>query len=229
MIRSDNFQQDVSEDLSIRQPVMKRESLDANRGKWHSERHTLRHWDFRRESYHLRLIARAARLDLETSGCAHSKQQPLEGARTSRCTPSDTPFGTGTSGENPFTLVSLRGRHGWNRKPPVVPTASNDPLEGARHRSAHRYQLQLLLAARRPGGRRSSFLTNVVRSLSWKSHLRSGDGVSDRGVVSECEEDDDVRTRDFPDSCVTVLNAASRGSHPTITAGACTAPGDTPL
>ncbi|KAL1480136.1 hypothetical protein MTO96_051287 [Rhipicephalus appendiculatus] len=121
--------------------------------------------------------------------------------------------------ENPFTFVSLRGLHGLIRKPPGCAHSKQRPQEGARNRGAHRYELQLLLAARRPGCRRSSFLTNVVRSLSRKSHLPSGDGVIDRGVVSECEEDDDVRVRDFPDSCVTVLNTASRASRATITAG----------
>ncbi|KAL1465984.1 hypothetical protein MTO96_026969 [Rhipicephalus appendiculatus] len=90
-------------------------------------------------------------------------------------------------------------------------------LEGAQHRGAHRRELHRHLAARRPGGRRSSCLTNVVRSLSRKLHLHehSGDGASERAVGSE--EDDGAW--DFLDSCLAVVNTASWASRATITDG----------
>ncbi|KAL1419613.1 hypothetical protein MTO96_005105 [Rhipicephalus appendiculatus] len=97
-------------------------------------------------------------------------------------------------------------------------------LERARHRGAHWCELQRPLPARGPGGRRANSLTNVVRSLSRKSHLHehSDDGVSKRAVGSE--EDDDVRASDFLASCLTVLNTASRASHATETDGSVRGP-----
>ncbi|KAL1419607.1 hypothetical protein MTO96_005099 [Rhipicephalus appendiculatus] len=97
-------------------------------------------------------------------------------------------------------------------------------LEGARHRGAHWCELQPHLASRRPGGRRASSLTNVVLSLSRKSHLHEhrDDGVSKRAIGSE--EDDDVRATHLLVSCLAVLNTASRASRATVTNGSVRGP-----